>query len=781
MNWLEPEVIPAAAALQNVLGGHPLVAQALARRGIRTPDAARAFIDPNLYAPAPPADLPDLEAAAQRLRRAATRGEPVLIWGDFDADGQTSTALLLEALTALGADVGFHVPARDEGHGLRLDRLEEIVARGARIILTCDTGITAHKVIARANTLGVDVIVTDHHTLDEQLPPALAAINPHRLPPLHPFHPLAGVGVAYQLARALHPAAAEQALDLVALGTVADVAALVAENRYLVQRGLKGLRHTPRLGLQAVLEAADVRPEGLTEEHIGFVLGPRLNALGRLADATAGVELLTTADPLQARTLAAQVEGLNARRQWLTKQVADAALAQIERDPSLLSNFRALVLSHPTWPSGIVGIVAGRLAERFGKPTILISTAPGQAARGSGRSVPGVDLIAALSLCAARDAESPGPSLLQTFGGHPGAAGFSLDPERIAELRHALSRAVEAASQELVEPQLSVDGYVTLPELTLDFVAELGRLAPFGRQNPPLTLVVRDLRVVSETTIGRTEEHRRVTVEDNQEDTGTVFWWHGAGLPLPKGRFDLALTARASNFRGIPGIQLEWLDARLLVPEAEEIEPEPARSVLDFRGAAGSLSSLQKLAAGPDVQVWAEGRVPAAIEVRRRQTLAPGSRLVVWTLPPGPKELAEALARVQPDEIALFDHDAAEYDSHALVHRIAGMVKYAVRARQGWFDIGTAAASLAHRSGTVRAALEYLEARGTVSILQRRDAEWQLAAGRDQSDPLRAEEKLSHLKTLLEETSAYRAYARSSPNPIPASRPASSLDWSDPA
>jgi single-stranded-DNA-specific exonuclease len=740
--------------VRHAVGGHPLVAETLARRGIRTPDAARAFLDPGAYTPADPADLPEISVAAERLHQAVRRCEPIAIWGDFDADGQTATALLLETLRALGADVVFRVPTRQEGHGLHQSGLQELIAEGARLILTCDTGVTANAVVARANHLGAEVIITDHHVPGKHLPPALAVVNPHRLLSGHPLFTLTGVGVAYQLARVLDATAAEGALDLVSLGTVADVGDLSGDNRYLVQRGLNALRDTHRIGLQAIYRAADLRPEGLTEEHIGFVLGPRLNALGRLADASHGVELLTTSDPTYARTLATEVEGLNARRQWLTKQVTDAALAQIEHMPSLLSDYDALVLSHPTWPGGVIGIVAGRLAERFGKPAVLISAPPGDLARGSGRSVPGVDLIAALTDCA---------SVLEDFGGHPGAAGFSMEPNRIPELRAALSRAVSGRAQAVPEALLAIDAYVELTDLTLDLVADVSRLAPFGPGNPTLTLAVRDLRILGEATIGRTGEHRRLTVEDPQDRTQTVFWWHGADWPLPRGRFDLALTLRASDYRGMAEIQIEWLGARELEPDAVEVEVAPSVSVLDYRTVSNPQAIVEGLLAEGDVEIWAEGDGPVGVDTRTRQHLAPNPRLAVWTLPPGPRELQAALASVQPQEIILFSHDPGLDETGPLVQQLAGLVKFSLRARAGEISLEAAAAKLAHRTATLVAGLELLAAQGTISVVHRGEHSWHLVSGSQCPDPEAVATARSRLDALLAETAAYREYARSAP------------------
>jgi single-stranded-DNA-specific exonuclease len=752
--WLDPPPIDIPAPLRSAVGGHPLVAATLARRGILTPQAARAFFDPAAYSPAPPTDLPALPLALERLGQAIERGEQIAVWGDFDADGQTATALLLEALRGLGTNVTFRVPTRQEGHGLHKRGLEHLIADGARLILTCDTGVTAHAAVAHANRLGADVIITDHHVPGERLPPALAVVNPHRLPPGHPLGTLPGVGVAYELARGLDPAAADRALDLVALGTVADVATLTGDARYLVQCGLEALRRTGRAGLQAVYQAADLRPEGITEEHIGFVLAPRLNALGRLADASHGVELLTTQDATRARILATEVEGLNARRQWLTKQVTEAALAQTEREPALVRDYRALVLSHPTWPGGIVGIVAGRLAERFGLPVMLISAPPGKLARGSGRSVPGVDLIAALNDCA---------RLLESFGGHKGAAGFSIEPERIPELRAALSRAVEAQMGTMPEPTLTVDAYFDLTDLTLDLVSEINRLAPFGPGNPPLTLAARCLRVLSEATIGRAGEHRRLTVEDAQDNTQTVFWWHGAGWPLPRGRFDLAFTLRATDFRGVAEVQVEWLAARDLEPVTVEPTAAPAIEIHDFRGQANPAAVLRSQLSRGDIQVWAEGNGPPGTDVSDRRQLTASRRLAIWTLPPGPHVLRAALERVQPEEILLFGHDPGLDERNAYLQRLAGLVKFALRARKGEIKLERVAAATAQRVSVVTAGLEWLAAQGQIVVLETGEDTWRLAAGTGSPDPQALESARTRLELLLAETAAYRAYVLNAP------------------
>ncbi len=579
--WLDPALVAVPDALREAVGGHPLVAETLARRGLLTPEAAYGFLDPNAYHPASPFDLPDMDRAVERIRRAIRDHELIGIWGDFDVDGQTSTSLLVSALRDLGGDVIHHIPHRqNEGHGVNLPHLQQMIDDGAQLIVTCDTGIAAHEAVDYAQARGIDVIVTDHHNLTKTLPSAYAAINPKRLPEGHPLHELPGVGVAYKLVEAL---AGEQPnlLDLVALGIVADVALQVRDTRYLLQRGLKKLRTTERFGLQAVLELAKIDPAQLTEAHIGFSLAPRLNALGRLEDASLAVDLLTTHDREQARMLAQRLEGLNAQRKLLSDQVYGAAAAQIEQDRSLL-DAPVLILTNPQWHGGVLGIVANRLVEEFSRPVILLVLTEEQQAHGSARSVEGVDITAALTANA---------HLLTTFGGHTMAAGLSLPAENISPLRRGLARVITLPTR---EPTLEIGGYVTLPEVTLDLIADLERLAPFGAGNPPLILAAHDLTIRSHSGIGRSGDHTGMTVVDQAGSSQRVIWWQSGDLP--SGRIDLAFSARAVDYKGEHQLQIEWIDAR---PAEGVIQvSEPTISIVDYRTEPGRLSTLT------DIPIW---------------------------------------------------------------------------------------------------------------------------------------------------------------------------------
>ncbi len=764
--WIEPQPIQVPPTLQSAVGGHPLLAETLARRGLTDAAAALAFLDPGRYLPTPPAELPGAPEAAERLQRAIRQGKRICVWGDFDVDGQTATTILVSTLCDLAAGgnaaIHFHIPHRDrESHGVHLPVLERIIrAEGIDLVLTCDTGITAHDAAAYARSQGVEFLITDHHDPPPDLPAADVIVNPKLLPESHPLRELPGVGVAYKLAEALYAQAGRpddtaQYLDLAALGIVADVAILSGDTRYLLQRGLAALRQTERLGLRALMESAELNPARLTEEHIGFALAPRLNSLGRLDDATVAVEFLTTEDLTRARILAAQMESLNAQRQLLCNQVLQAAEAQLRRDPSLLEE-AALVLAGETWPAGVVGIVAGRLAERYGKPAILIAAPPNEPARGSARSVEGCDIHAAIAAAALQRGD-----LLHRFGGHPMAAGLSLDAERIPEFRRALSRAIREMYGRAEWPvSLQIDAYLPLADLSLDLVEQIERLAPFGAGNPPLTLASRNLVLQHCTPIGRTGEHLQAIVEEAETGvTHRVIWWQGGGASLPEGRFDLAYAARASDYRGQREVQVEWIDARPSAQPAARLQPaRPSIAVVDYRQATDPSRLLAELQAqNGELQVWREGEQTVGGVDRRG--LRPARALVIWTAPSGLAELRAAVERARPETIYLFgvDPDVDRWDK--FTQRLAGLVKYALHSGGGVANIAALAAATAHREATVRAGLEWLAARGYIATLEENDGEVRLSPG-DQAPRPELPQLTVRLQALLEETAAYRAYFR---------------------
>jgi single-stranded-DNA-specific exonuclease len=761
-SWVEPSAIGAPGELVSVVGGHPLVAQTLARCGILDPHQAQGFLDPDAYQPTDPDEIPGAPLAVERLAEAIRNGERICVWGDFDVDGQTATTLLVAALGELGADVFYHIPVRaSESHGVNLPNLDKVIQQGAELVLTCDTGITAHEAAEYARQRGVEMIITDHHELPadgEPLPPAHAVVTPRLLPADHPLSSLPGVGVAYILAQGLYrrfdrEADIQKHLDLAALGIVADLALLTGEARYLLQRGLAALRRGERLGLRAIMELADLNPANISEEHIGFILAPRMNAIGRLGDANPVVELLTTTDEERARLLALDLETLNTRRKLLTDQVYQGALAQIEADPTLAEQ-DALVLAHTSWPAGVLGIVASRLVERFHKPAVLLVAPPGELARGSARSVDGVNITAAIAAQG---------ELLKTYGGHPMAAGLSMEAEKIPEFRRRLSQAVRPMRGEApAEAAIQIDAYLSLDELSLELVADLERLSPFGPGNPPLILASQDLRLLSQAPVGRDGEHLLLSVEDPQGATRQVVFWHGAGEPLPEGRFDLAYTVHASTYRGQRDVQVQWLDFRPVEEGEGELRPARSVEVVDYRQHADPRIFIQRLKQEARVQIWREGAARQEPGGQDRLSLAPAATLVIWTTPPGPVELRQVLESLQPNKVILIGEDPPDVSLEGFLNRLAGLVKHSLQTSQGKVAYRTLAAATAQQEGAVRLGLRWLQANGSLRIQEESLGGSRLAPGSGSKSPdLPA--LTAQLKALLDETAAYRLYFRRAP------------------
>ncbi len=776
--WLDPPILDIPAAFADL---PPLLARTLVRRGLTDVSAARAFLHPEELPPTPYPNLeraPDgssrggIDAAVARVNLAARRGEIICVWGDFDVDGQTSTALLVQTLRALGAKVVYYIPIRGkESHGVHVESLKPIIDNGATLVVTCDTGVTAHAAIDYVNSRGVDVVVTDHHDLGETLPNATAVVNPKMLPEDHPLANLAGVGVAYKLAEALlNSESREQReerreqkaesreqkaeggrqkvdcaelLDLVALGLIADVALLKGETRSLAQRGIQKLRETKRLGLRVMADLAGASMDTLTEETIGFTFAPRLNALGRLGDANPAVELLLTSDPPRARVLAAQIEGLNAQRRMLTSQVYASAEAKLRAEPALLDG-PVIVLSHPDWPGGVVGIVANKLAERYRKPAILLSESDDGILRGSARSVEGLHITEAIA---------SQKEILLGFGGHPMAAGMSLEAPKLAEFRRGLGKAVEGqlGSKVREEAELQIDAWVALDEVTLELADQLESLAPFGAGNPELTLATRGVVFKSATEIGKTKEHLRLNVEDENGTAQSLLWWGGAGEELPEtgSKIDVAYSLRGSSFRGQRQANLQFQAFRVVEEAPVEIREQRA-VVVDWRARALDVERLT-----PNVLVWAEGAERS--RGRSRFELHQADEFAIYTTPPSPAELRKALEVVNPKTVYVFAQSPAETKPEEFLSRLAGLCKYALKALEGKTKVQDLAGAMASRESAVQVGLEWLAAGGHLSVTVEED-DVALSNEKREKNPYLQAELFVALRGILNETSAYRKY-----------------------
>jgi single-stranded-DNA-specific exonuclease len=748
--WINPPPVKIPAAFAD-LELPPLIAETLVRRGMDTPEAARGFLHPDSL---PSTPFPGIEKAAEIIQEAIRSGKLICVWGDFDVDGQTSTTVLVQTLQALGGNVMYYIPIRGkESHGVHIETLTPILDNGAQLLITCDTGITAYEAVDYANSRGVDVIVTDHHELGPTLPLARAIVNPKLLPEHHVLANLAGVGVAYKLAEALLGATRKSEigslLDLVALGLIADVAILRGETRSLVQRGIQVLRNTPRVGLRAMAELSGTSLESLTEESIGFSFAPRLNALGRLGDANPAVELLLSQDLPRARVLATQIEGLNAQRRLLTNQVYEAAETQLRDNPEL-QNEPAIILSSPNWPGGVVGIVANKLVERYRKPAMLLNQSDNGILRGSARSIEGLNITEAITTQ---------KDLLLNFGGHPMAAGLALPIEKLPQFRKGLGKAIEEQLGNVVrqEPNLQIDAWLALDDINLEFADELEALAPFGAGNPSLTMATHRVSLRSVATIGKTREHLRLNIEDENGNVQSILWWGGAGEVLPEegSKFDIAYSMRASSFRGAKQVTLQFEDYRIV----EEVPPELRKhkiEIIDYRlESAGSLAKIQELA--PALQIWAEG--PDRAKGRSRFELALADELAIYTTPPSPSELQAALETVRPKKVYLFGVSPASEKADGFLARLAGLAKYVINQKGGKVTAGELAVVTGQREGTIRLGLEWLAAGGHISI--QRDASQEslfLSAGTGESNQYLQRELYLAIKGILEETEAYRAH-----------------------
>ena len=524
-HW-NPKTTPNAddAAIAAACGISPITAAILRERGYTTAAAVGQFFDPSLSGLHDPLQLPDVRPAIARLHRAITNKEPFLIFGDYDVDGVTSTALLTRSLRALGAVVTPRIPERQEGYGLTAATVEEAHAAGLSLILTADCGITANEAVARAAELGMDVIITDHHTPGAQLPPALAVINPKREDSAYGFRELCGCGVAFKTMQALMqeywPRHADSFWDkyveLVGVAAIADCVPLVDENRILAREGLRRLIHTRKHGLQALIQSARLKVTGDTicGRQVSFGLAPRLNAAGRIDSAHKAFQLLMSTDAAECTALAAELEEHNKVRQETTGRVFAEASALVAREVDLERDLAIVVAGHG-WPKGIVGLVASRLVEMHSRPAIVLGV-DGGTAHGSGRSVDGFDLHAVIE--ASRD-------LILSGGGHRAACGLSLDMKRFAEFRErALQCAAEQLRVEDIVPSIEADCLVNGRDVTKQLAQELEKLEPCGTGNPEARLMLHGARIVDSRCIGSGGEHLKWQVEVDGRRFQAVWW-----------------------------------------------------------------------------------------------------------------------------------------------------------------------------------------------------------------------------------------------------------------
>ncbi len=541
---------------------HPLVAQVLYNRGLVDPEEIGGFLQ-QTYTANNPFRLRDMQEAVTLLRRAIARHQPLAVYGDYDVDGITASAIMMETLRSLGAQVEAYIPNRaDEGYGLNPAAITSLAESGVRVLVTVDCGTRSLDEIALARRLGMQVVVTDHHHLGEALPPANAVINPRREDCSYPFKDLAGAGVAFKLAQALlrvnrnvplkttYAALDEQALlDLVALGTVADMVPLLGENHILVARGLEQLNESRRPGLAALLSVVGVTPGQVTEDTISYVLAPRVNAAGRISEPTIALRLLLASDMTEALPLARQLDRLNVERREMTTTIQAQAREIIVRQETLPP---LLFAATSDFPSGVVGLAASRLVDEFYRPAAVVAI-QGEFSKGSARSIPEFHITEALDEVA---------DLLVHHGGHAAAAGFTVRTEHLAALE---ARLVALAREKLrglpLTPSLTVDAEVQLDTLSWDVYHKLDRLRPFGFGNPVPRFVSRYVRVHSARAVGREGQHLKLTLEDARGRLwDAIAFRQGEWIGRLPDRVSVAYTLERNEWRGRVSLQLNILD-----------------------------------------------------------------------------------------------------------------------------------------------------------------------------------------------------------------------------
>ncbi len=486
----------------------PLVASLLINRGIQTVEEASQFLHIEDESFHDPFLLEGMEETVARIRQAIENNERIMIYGDYDADGVSSTSVMLSALGQLGAQVDFYIPNRfTEGYGPNEQAFRQISDEGYGLIITVDTGISAVKEAKLAAELGFDLIITDHHEPGPELPEAYAIIHPKLPGGVYPFKELAGVGVAFKLAHALLGEAPEHLLELAVIGTIADLVPLVGENRLIAKKGLRYLKSSTRPGIEALLKVCSVKKEDITEDTIGFALAPRINAVGRLQDADPAVDLLMSAHYEEAIELAKEIDNLNKERQQIVNEITQEAINTVEGLYPPSEN-PVLIIEGEGWNAGVVGIVASRLVEKFYRPTIVLSLDHETGlAKGSARSIPGFDLFANLSK--SRD-------ILPHFGGHPMAAGMTLEAKNVELLRQRLNeQAQEMLTEQDFIPITSIDTICKIEDVTISSIEELQTLAPFGMHNPKPKVLVEHVTPTSMRKIGSDKNHLKLVAEDN--------------------------------------------------------------------------------------------------------------------------------------------------------------------------------------------------------------------------------------------------------------------------
>ena len=728
--WIFPENKTIPDAVLKLAHGNPVIAGLLVSRGYDTEESVREFLNVDDYKPTGPMELPDVDRAVRRITEAIQSGQHITIYGDYDVDGITATSTMLSVLKDLGADVDYYIPNRmNEGYGLNLKAVSILASKHkTKLIITCDCGVSNFSEINFAKSLGVDTLVLDHHTMPEVLPPAQAIVHPKLLSPSHPLYDLPGVGVAYKVAEALLEDAkmvdkADQLIDLVTMGMIADLVPLVRENRYIVRMGIAKLLETERVGLKALL--SQVKQQKNTD-LVGFGIAPRLNAAGRLSDANKAVELLTTDDETVAEEIASQLQKENTRRQELCEKIFAEADIKVQSDKEL-NKKKCIAIYDESWHHGVVGIVASRLVEKYHRPVFIGQLDKEEGiVKGSARGVSSLDLYEVL-----KDNEH----LLSKWGGHKMAAGFSVEAGKADDLMRALvatcNRMLEGKP---LTGEVKIDLVVESAEVDLALARKLLVLAPFGMGNRKPRLCMKSLSCTGVRPLGKEKKHSRITALSKSDGTEfeCVFWNSNGNVPSIGETIDVAFTPEVNHFNNRDRLQLVLEDWRSTnssgqydPQKAQQSQTQTAGEPADIAGDAKASSDLSNLVDSISIPtrqdisavkvVWRDLRAHEApldvlkravvklkddlvvfaetanalpnISFKGRLDLGPSNHLIIWQYPPSSEVLEMMLDVVKPKNVYLVGKRDGDFDEPAkFLKRLFGLVRYCVNKRDSMIE-----------------------------------------------------------------------------------------------
>ena len=677
--------------------GSEIIAKLLLNRGINTTEKAKSYLNPKFYTESKPEEIPDLLKAKDRIIEAIKNNEKITIFGDYDVDGTTATSCLLITLREFTQNLDFYIPNRlTEGYGLNPEAVKTIAKKnkkachGKPLLITCDCGITNQKEIELANELGMDVIVTDHHSLPEILPPAYAVLNPKQLPSDHRLHWLPGVGVAYKLAEAIleeqtlhiidknRKIIKEDLLDLVTLGMIADLAPLVDENRYLVQIGLPKLAATKKVGLQELLRICGLSKEERgnkpTTEHIGFGIAPRINAVGRLTDGALAVKLMTTNDLLEAIQISTELDFQNKQRQTLCEEILKEA---ISRQKEAVSSDKCIVLAKEGWHHGVIGIVASRVVEKFHLPTILIAIDKEMnIARGSGRSSGELNITEALSGCS---------EYLEKFGGHKAACGLSIKLENIPDFISAFKTLVNKHLADAnMEPVLKIDAALPLSNLDKNLIDKIYMLSPFGLGNSLPVFSSKETLITGIKSIGKNNQHLKLMLRDDTKCFEALIWNYENNFAFNLGdKIKAAYTPKLNHFNGETFIQLEVKDWEILNRMGVSVYGDMSREeksvqeieIHDFRKRTQEyLKQFKEQSVIYFAETTQKDFLP--LKTASRTKLSESEILVLLESPPDETLFLEIIKAVNPKKIHAALAQPSLSSPQSFLSKLTGLLKY---------------------------------------------------------------------------------------------------------